>query len=114
MSSRATVRSRGIFCISFTKAKQYYVYILRSHSGNFYIGVTNNLARRTHEHRRKYADGFAEKYNIDMLVYYEVYQDPNTAIAREKQLKNWNRKKKILLIVKQNPKFEEIALESIE
>jgi putative endonuclease len=48
-----------------------------------------------------------------MLVYYETYQDPITAIAREKQLKNWNRKKKILLIVKQNPKFEEIKLESI-
>jgi putative endonuclease len=88
--------------------KQYYTYILRNKSGNFYIGVTNDLIRRTREHKRKYVNGFAEKYNIDILVYYELYGDPMSAITREKQLKNWSRKKKILLITKMNPKFEDL------
>lgn len=90
--------------------KTYYVYILRNHSGNFYIGVTSNLIKRVWEHKNKFVKGFTEKYNIDKLIYYEIYNDPETAIAREKQLKNWNRKKKILLIIKMNPKFEEIML----
>lgn len=77
----------------------------------FYIGVTNNLERRIREHKRKYTKGFSEKYNIDILIYYEIYNDSITAIEREKQLKNWNRKKKILLITKTNPKFEEIIFD---
>lgn len=93
--------------------KQYFVYILRNNSGTFYIGITNNLIRRIWEHKEKLVDGFTQKYHIDKLVYYEIYQDPATAIEREKQLKNWNRKKKIELITKQNPKFEEINIENI-
>ena len=54
-----------------------------------------------------------EKYNIDKLIYYEIYSDPENAILREKQLKNWNRKKKINLIIKMNPKFEEITLDKL-
>ncbi|KKR57925.1 MAG: Excinuclease ABC subunit C, partial [Candidatus Curtissbacteria bacterium GW2011_GWB1_40_28] len=88
----------------------YYVYILRNRSGNFYIGVTSNLIKRVWEHKNKLARGFTQKYNIDILIYYEVYDDPQTAITREKQLKNWSRKKKIALITKVNPKFEEIVL----
>jgi len=90
--------------------KSYYVYILRNRSGNFYIGVTSNLIKRVWEHKNKLARGFTQKYNIDILIYYEVYDDPQTAITREKQLKNWSRKKKIALITKVNPKFEEIVL----
>lgn len=93
--------------------KQYYIYILRNKSGNFYIGITNDLIRRLWEHKNKFVKGFTEKYNIDKLIYYEVYHDPETAISREKQLKNWNRKKKILLITKLNPKFEEIGINSL-
>jgi len=91
-------------------AKIYYVYILRNRSGNFYIGITSNLVKRVWEHKQKLVKGFTEKYNIDILIYYETYNDPETAIAREKQLKNWNRKKKIALITKMNPKFEELVL----
>lgn len=90
--------------------KTYYVYILRNNSGNFYIGITSNLVKRVWEHKNKFVKGFTEKYNIDKLIYYEIYSDPESAIAREKQLKNWNRKKKIMLITKMNPKFEEIIL----
>ncbi|OGK14518.1 hypothetical protein A3C98_05680 [Candidatus Roizmanbacteria bacterium RIFCSPHIGHO2_02_FULL_37_15] len=90
--------------------KDYFVYILRNYSGNFYIGITNNIGKRVWEHKNKLADGFTKKYNIDKLVYYEIYNNPQNAIEREKQLKNWNRKKKINLIIKLNPKFEEIKL----
>ncbi len=93
--------------------KQYYVYILRNNSGNFYIGITNNLIRRVWEHQQKLVKGFTEKYNIHKLIYYEIYHDPQTAIEREKQLKNWNRKKKIMLITQMNPKFEELKLETL-
>jgi len=70
------------------------------------------LIKRVWEHKNKFVKGFTEKYNIDKLIYYEIYSDPETAIAREKQLKNWNRKKKINLIVKMNPKFEELVISS--
>ncbi|HCS78582.1 TPA: endonuclease [Patescibacteria group bacterium] len=93
--------------------KRYFVYILRNHSGNFYIGITSNLTKRVWEHKNKLVKSYTEKYNIDQLIYYEVYQEPLAAIAREKQLKNWNRKKKILLITKENPKFEEITLDQV-
>lgn len=68
------------------------------------------MTKRVWEHKNKLAEGFTKRYNIDTLIYYEVYSDPETAILREKQLKNWNRKKKIFLITKMNPKFEEIVV----
>ena len=88
------------------------MYILRNRSGNFYIGITSNLIKRVWEHKNKLVKGFTEKYNIDILIYYEMYSDPQNAAAREKQLKNWNRKKKVNLIVKMNPKFEELVISS--
>lgn len=90
--------------------KTFYVYILRNNSGNFYTGITNNLIKRVWQHKQKIVEGFTTKYNINKLIYFEEYSDPETAIAREKQIKNWNRKKKINLIVKINPKFEEIII----
>jgi putative endonuclease len=93
--------------------KQYYVYILRNFSGNFYIGITSNLIKRVWEHKTKLVEGFTKKYNINLLIYYEIFSDPETAIIREKQLKNWSRKKKIVLITKMNPKFEEISLDTL-
>jgi len=93
-------------------AKQYYIYVLRNDAGNFYIGITSNLERRVWEHANKIVDGFTKKYNITKLIYYEIYLDPESAILREKQLKNWTRKKKIMLIKRANPTFEEIHINS--
>ena len=76
----------------------------------FYIGITSNLVKRVWEHKQKLVDGFTKKYNVNTLIYYEIYEDPETAITREKQLKNWNRKKKIILITRMNPKFEELVI----
>ena len=63
-----------------------------------YTGVTNNLIRRIYEHREKLVDGFTKKYNITKLVYYEIFDDPENAILREKQIKGGSRQKKIDLI----------------
>ncbi len=76
----------------------------------FYIGITSNLVKRIWEHKNKIVKGFTEKYNIDKLIYFEQYEDPDTAIKREKQLKKWNRRKKVELIIKVNPIFQEIEL----
>ena len=82
--------------------KQYYVYIMSSISGVLYIGITSNLQKRVWEHKNKLVEGFTKKYNIDKLVYFEQTEDVMSAIAREKQLKRWNRKKKITLIEQMN------------
>jgi len=89
---------------------QYYVYIVTNKSDTLYIGVTNNLYRRLYEHKKKLIPGFTKKYNIDKLIYYEVFDDPETAIRREKEIKGWIRKKKINLIKIMNPNFEELTL----
>ena len=77
----------------------YYVYILSNttHS-TFYIGVTSNLQKRIWEHKNKVIEGFTKKYNVNKLVYYEITNSIETAILREKQLKNWHRKWKLNLI----------------
>jgi len=83
---------------------QYYVYILSSKKyGTLYTGITNNLARRIHEHKTNLADGFSKKYGVHHLVYYEIHEDVREAILREKQIKKWNRNWKINLIEKDNP-----------
>jgi putative endonuclease len=87
----------------------YYVYIMTSRrNGTVYIGVTNDIQRRTWEHRNGHADGFTKKYNIRILVWYELHEDINAAIAREKQLKGWNRAWKILLIEKNNSGWNDL------
>jgi len=81
----------------------YYVYILASRrNGTLYIGVSNDIMRRTWEHRNDLVEGFTRKYGVHRLVYYEIYDDINVAIAREKQLKGWNRAWKIKLIENNN------------
>ncbi|HVO63991.1 MAG TPA: GIY-YIG nuclease family protein [Terriglobales bacterium] len=88
---------------------RYFVYILASRSHNFYIGVTNSLRRRVFQHKNHSFEGFTERYNIDRLVYYAVYGDIRNAIAREKQLKGWNRAKKIALIEGMNPTWQDLS-----
>ncbi len=86
--------------------RRYYVYIVASkRNGTIYIGVTNNLVRRAYEHKEKVLPGFTQKYDVSMLVYYEMYGNINDAIYREKQLKKWNRAWKLRLIEKHNPKW---------
>ena len=68
----------------------YYTYIITNKpNGILYIGMTNNLARRMYEHKSKAIDGFSKKYGLDILVYYEVYPDPESAIHAEKRMKFW-------------------------
>ena len=79
--------------------RTYFVYIMASRrNGTLYIGVTNNLALRAHQHRTGVGSAFTTKYGVKMLVWYEQYGDVNEAIAREKQLKTWERKWKLALI----------------
>ena len=89
--------------------KYYYVYILASKKhGTLYIGVTNNLALRVLEHRLKVKNGFAEKYDVNVLVYYETFKYIDKAIIRETQLKKWRRDWKIQLIEKENKEWRDL------
>jgi len=81
----------------------YYVYILSNKNNTvLYTGVTNDLGRRYHEHKNKLLIGFTEKYNVDKLVYYEIFDYIDLAIKREKQIKGYSRVKKDILIDKVN------------
>jgi len=91
------------------KLQQYYVYImLNAHNTVNYIGVTNNLLRRVQEHKDGSVKGFTEQYQIKKLVYYEVCDSADQAIAREKQLKNWHRDWKFNLIKSANPELKDL------
>ena len=86
--------------------KQYFVYILFSErNGTLYVGVTNDLKRRIYEHKNKIFKGFTEKYGVDKLGYFEVFESIESAILREKQLKGGNRKQKLALIESINPNW---------
>jgi putative endonuclease len=87
----------------------YYIYILTNENNSVhYTGVTNDLARRIHEHKNKLIKGFTEKYNVDKLVYYEIFDFIELAIKREKQIKGYSRSKKDLLIDQNNPERNEL------
>ncbi len=89
--------------------RQAYVYILANASNvAIYVGVTSNLKKRVLEHKEKSVSGFAEKYGIDKLVYYEVADDPYGAISREKQLKGSSRSKKNALVESMNPGWRDL------
>ena len=88
----------------------YFVYILSNWDDSvLYIGVTSNLPKRLYEHRNHLVDGFTKKYNVHKLVYFEHTSDVNSAIAREKQLKGWTRKKKNDLVTKANPEWKDLS-----
>jgi putative endonuclease len=92
-----------------TQDRTYYVYILASRlGGTLYIGVTNNLVRRTYQHRHKLVDGFTKQYGVTRLVWYEAYNDVEAAITREKQMKKWNRAWKVRLIEESNPNWDDL------
>jgi putative endonuclease len=88
----------------------YFVYMLASkRNGTLYVGVTNDLGRRTGEHRDKAAPGFTKRHGVDILVWYEIHEDIDTAIMREKQIKGWNRAWKIRLIEEHNSGWNDLA-----
>lgn len=90
--------------------RQYFVYILTNkRNGTLYVGVTNNLTRRIHEHKHKSVEGFTSKYALSRLVYYEMFGDIRLAIAREKQLKGWLRIRKLALIESKNSAWNDLA-----
>jgi putative endonuclease len=91
-------------------SKQYYVYMLtnRSHR-TLYTGVTNDLSRRMHEHRRREVPGFTAKYNVDRLLHYETFFYVEDAIEREKEIKGWTRTKKEALVAEWNPCWEDLS-----
>ena len=89
--------------------KQFCVYIVTNRPrGTFYIGVTSNLAQRIGQHREKAVDGFSKRYGLDRLVWYELHENAESAILREKQLKKWNRLWKVELIEKMNPEWRDL------
>lgn len=89
--------------------KTYYVYIMASRSLTLYSGVTNSIFRRALQHKRGEIDGFTKRYNINRLVYYGVFHQVGTAIAREKQIKAWTRAKRLALIQSKNPTWQDLA-----
>ncbi|MEO6728917.1 MAG: GIY-YIG nuclease family protein [Candidatus Dojkabacteria bacterium] len=90
--------------------KHYFVYILMNkYYSTMYIGVTNNISRRINEHKTKTTDSFSNRYNTNILVYYEVYPYVYDAIHREKKLKKWKRIWKEELIRSSNPKLEDLS-----
>ena len=90
--------------------KYYYVYILASkRNGTLYIGMTNNLVRRVWEHKNKIFKGFTNKYNVNKLVYYEIFENVNEAIGYEKRIKKWNRLWKLRIIEEKNSTWEDLS-----
>ena len=89
--------------------KQAYIYFMSNRYNKvLYVGITSNLIKRVWEHKNKVVDGFTKRYNLYKLVYYEIYDDIETAINREKQIKSWPRKKKIVLINAFNPSWDDL------
>lgn len=83
-------------------------------NGTLYVGVTSNLVKRVWEHKNKFVVGFTKKYGIDKLGYYEVYDNIETAIEREKKLKGASRQKKLELIEINNPEWSDLYYDIIE
>ena len=88
---------------------EYYVYMMTNVTGMLYTGVTNDLERRVYEHKNRLIQGFTSHYNLNKLVFFESTDDITVAIAREKQIKGWLRKKKVALIEVMNPKWNDLS-----
>jgi putative endonuclease len=87
----------------------YYVSIMASITRTLYVGVTNNLERRVYQQRQPDPTSFTSRYRVTRLVYCEAFADPRDAIAREKQLKDWRREKKVVLIERMNPDWHDLS-----
>jgi len=95
--------------------EQYYVYILfNKRNGTLYVGVTNDLVKRIWQHKNKVVEGFTKQYGVDKLGHYEVFENINSAITREKQLKGGNRKAKIELIELNNPNWNDLYYDILD
>ncbi len=93
-------------------SENYFVYFMTSMNNRvLYIGISSKLEQRVSQHKNGLMEGFTKRYKCHKLVYYEVYDDPENAILREKQLKRWIRKKKNALVDKKNPKWEDLSSE---
>jgi putative endonuclease len=89
--------------------KEFSVYVMTNKTNSvFYTGITSNLEQRVNQHKSHLIEGLTKLYKICKLIYFETYLDPNQAIAREKQIKNWTRKKKLALVAKINPNFKDL------
>jgi putative endonuclease len=87
----------------------FYVYIVASRrNGTIYVGSTDDLARRTFEHREKIRDGFTKTYGCDRLVWFETYEDRESAFRRERRIKEWRRSWKLMLIEQDNPTWDDL------
>ena len=85
------------------------VYILASkRNGTLYVGVTSDLAKRVWQHKNNMVEGFTEHYNVHLLVWYEMHENMESAIQREKRIKNWARNWKLALIEGKNPTWEDL------
>ncbi len=116
------------FCVILSEAKKpgsdamrkksstrtYFVYIMSSASRTLYTGVTNDLERRTNEHKSSILDGFTKRYNINRLVYFQETNDIGAAIEAEKHIKSLTRSKKFALIEQQNPSWQDLSAASRE
>ncbi|KPK34352.1 MAG: hypothetical protein AMK70_07590 [Nitrospira bacterium SG8_35_1] len=93
----------------------YYVYILCSkRNGTLYTGVTSDIIKRIYEHKNNIVEGFTNKYGVHCLVWYEMHQNPDSAIQREKQIKKWDRKWKLRLIEENNPGWKDLYDDILE
>jgi putative endonuclease len=92
----------------------FYVYLLASRKqGTLYLGVTKDLVRRVYQHKSKALAGFTSRYDVRRLVWFECYDDPTTAITREKEMKKWRREWKVALIEEANPDWKDLYPEII-
>src|SRR5262245_19780781 len=96
------------------RQKTFWVYILASdRNGTLYIGVTNDIVRRIHQHREGLVPGFTKQYGVTKLVHVEPFESISYAIQREKNLKKWPRKWKLDLIERDNPQWRDLAEETL-
>lgn len=98
----------------YSRMRESWVYIVASESRTLYIGVTTELEQRTWQHKTKRLEGFSALHNCDRLVYFEEFFDITEAISREKQLKGWSRAKKLAIIRRENPGFDDLAADWFE
>ena len=94
--------------------KSYFTYILGSKTLVLYVGSTSDLRVRVYQHKHGLVEGFTKRYNVKGLLYYEIYDNPNNFVKREKQLKNWHREWKLNLIKSKNPEFRDLYEEILK